>query len=54
MSHHHTREVAAALGKLDTALMQSWDDEAIRALDEVAEAFREIEGSDALKWENVL
>lgn len=54
VSHHHTRDVSSAMGKLATALENGWRDEALRALDEAEDAFDEVELSDRLSWENVL
>lgn len=54
ISHHHTRAVSLSLTKLETALSRGWQDEALRELDELDEALKEIESSDWPTIENIL
>lgn len=54
ISHHHTRAVSTAMLTLATALEQRRSYETLAALDQVADALREIETSDSARWENIL
>lgn len=54
VTHQYTRDVDEALQMLATALSRGWEDWALRALDELDGALRDIEVGDAAKWENLL
>ena len=54
ISHHHTREVNAALLRLDTSISQRWMDEALPAADELHNALLDIYESHMPQLENIL
>lgn len=54
ISHHHTRAVTTAMVELATALEQGWQDEALRALDKLNDALKDVEESDFPSLENIL
>lgn len=54
IDHHHTRAVSSALLQLSTALEQGWKEEALKAIDLLQDALKDIEESDFLRLDNVL
>ncbi|MDD3334023.1 MAG: DUF4363 family protein [Eubacteriales bacterium] len=54
LSHHHTRAVSTAMVELGSALEYGWEDEALRALDQLEDALGDVESSDFPHWENIL
>lgn len=54
ISHHHTRAVTTALIQLATALDEGWEQEQLKALDQLEDALRDVEQSDFPYLENIL
>ena len=54
ISHHHTREVQAALIRLDTGLVQHWADEALPAVDDAYLSLMEISTGHLPVLENLI
>jgi len=54
ISHHHIREVDAALLRLSTALASRWSDEALPAIDEAFSALSEVYDGHMPVLENIL
>lgn len=52
ISHEHTREVAAQIGALETAIDMGWQEEVLRALDALTAALEHIETGEFCRWEN--